>query len=134
MACLWLVKWMSEHKETLIELLLVHPNFEVREAFARLMKMAVSVTAKNEEAYFSETTVLQDGTQIATSAVIRFMQWFFGELFDGPVREHWRRYEEYFDLLKDFSQQSFFATKFVVEQRGIYRLVEFLMNRKPPFD
>lgn len=54
-------------------------------------------------------------------------------MFDTKVRENWRRYEEYFDVLKDFSQQSFFATKFMLDSRGIYRLLEFLMNRKPPF-
>ena len=72
--------------------------------------------------------------QTSQSSVIRFMEYFFGEMFDGKVRENWRRYEEYFDVLKDFCQQSFLATKFIVEQKGIQRLLEFLMNRKPPFD
>lgn len=62
------------------------------------------------------------------------MEYFFGELFDGKVRENWRRYDEYFDVLKDFSQQSFFATKFMLERQGIFRLLEFVMNRKAPFD
>jgi len=61
------------------------------------------------------------------------MEYFFGQLFDGKVRENWRRYEEYFNVLKDFSQQSFYATKFMLEQKGIVRLLEFLMNCKTPF-
>lgn len=61
------------------------------------------------------------------------MEYFFGEMFDVKVRENWRRYEEYFDVLKDFINQNFYATKFIVQQRGIYRLIEFLMNRKGPF-
>jgi hypothetical protein len=125
--------------------LLEHPNAEVREAFSNLLKTGISVTAKNEEAYFSEKTEIQrvvvdgDGVKVeadvvSNAAVIRFMEYFFGELLDSKVRENWRRYDEYFSVLKDFSQQSFFATKFMLERQAIYRLLEFVMNRKAPFD
>jgi hypothetical protein len=30
------------------------------------------------------------------------MDYYFGEMFDVKVRENWRKYEEYFDVLKDF--------------------------------
>lgn len=53
-ACVWLVKTMTDSKEVLAQLLLEHPNSEVREAFSTLLKTVISVTAKNEEAYFSE--------------------------------------------------------------------------------
>lgn len=55
-ACVWLIKQMTENKEVLIQLLLEHPNAEVREAFSNLIKTGISVTAKNEEAYFFEKT------------------------------------------------------------------------------
>jgi hypothetical protein len=71
---------------------------------------------------------------VSNAAVIRFMEYFFGELLDSKVRENWRRYDEYFSVLKDFSQQSFLATKFMLERQAIYRLLEFVMNRKAPFD
>lgn len=103
------------------------------------------MTAKNEEAYFSEKTEIQrvvvdgDGVKVeadvvSNAAVIRFMEYFFGEILDSKVRENWRRYDEYFSVLKDFSQQSFLATKFMLERQAIYRLLEFVMNRKAPFD
>jgi predicted ester cyclase len=40
---------------------------------------------------------------VSNAAVIRFMEYFFGELLDSKVRENWRRYDEYFSVLKDFS-------------------------------
>ena len=55
-ACVWLVKQMTESKDVLNQLLLEHPNAEVREAFSNLLKTVIGVTAKNEEAYFSERT------------------------------------------------------------------------------
>jgi hypothetical protein len=47
---------MTESKDVLNQLLLEHPNAEVREAFSNLLKTVIGVTAKNEEAYFSERT------------------------------------------------------------------------------
>jgi hypothetical protein len=44
------------------------------------------------------------------------MEYFFGELFDTKVRENWRRYDEYFSVLKDFCQQSFLAAKFMLDR------------------
>lgn len=144
-ACVWLVKCMTDSKDILNQLLLEHPNFEVREAFAKLLKTAINVTASNEEPYFFGTTpcfvAIEEGSimteleeQVPTAAVVRFMRYFFGEMFDGKVRENWRRYDEYFAVLKDFSQLNFQATKVILESKGIFRLLEFLMNRKPPFE
>lgn len=45
---------MTDYKEILAQLLLEHPNSEVREAFSTLLKTVINVTAKNEEVYFSE--------------------------------------------------------------------------------
>jgi hypothetical protein len=141
-ACVWLVKCMTDSKEVLSQLLLEHTNFEVRETFAQLLKTAINVTTSNEESYLSETVSCikkdvegdQSVEQVPSAAIIRFMKIFFGELFDGKVRENWRRYEEYFAVLKDFSQLNFQASKIILEQHGIIRLIEFLMNHKPPFD
>ncbi len=141
-ACVWLVKYLTENRETLCQLLLEHNNFEVREAFSRMLKTALCVTSKNEETYFFETVTFKVPSEdeksfievnTSQSSVIRFMDYYFGEMFDVKVRENWRKYEEYFDVLKDFINQNFYATKYIVQQKGIYRLIEFLMNRKGAF-
>jgi len=68
LACVWLVKSLSDNKEVLSQLLLEHNNFEVREAFSKLLKTVINVTAKNEEAYFNEkisfTKVVEDGPSV----------------------------------------------------------------------
>ena len=125
-------------------LLLENKHFEVRESFGNLLKTAINVTAKNEQSYFNEEiSYLQFSVGSAPdfptvrssqSAVVRFMQYFFGELLEEKVRKNWRRYEEYFEVLKDFTQLSFMATNFMVNsQSGIYKLLEFCMNNKAPF-
>jgi hypothetical protein len=59
---------------------------------------------------------------------------FFVEMLDSSVRENWRNYEEYFDVLKDFTQSSFTASKLMISTQGaIGRLLEFIMNNKAPF-
>lgn len=50
-ACVWLVKYLSENKRILEELLIETTYFEVRESFAKLLTTALGVVAKNEERY-----------------------------------------------------------------------------------
>ena len=124
-ACLWLIKYFTQKKQIVAELLLENPNFEVRESFLNLLQTAINVTAKNEETYLFEKNtyfefakdVPQDSLKtviVSKAAVIRFIKFFFGELFEGPLRKNLMRIEEYFMLLKDFAQQSFQATKWLV--------------------
>jgi hypothetical protein len=72
--------------------------------------------------------------KIYRSSVVRFMQYFFGDLLDTKVRENWRRYDEYFECLRDFTTSSFLATSFMIQrQEAILRVLEFIMNNKVPF-
>ena len=72
--------------------------------------------------------------QAPSSAVVRFLRFFFVEMLDSSVRSFWSNYEEYFDVVKDFTTSSFTATKLMITTQGaIGRLLEFIMNNKPPF-
>ena len=124
-ACLWFIKYMNE-KRTTLESLLLHSNFGVREQFSLLLKTAINVTAKNEESYFLEQDSYLDFSnpdmapnfpevKIYKSSVVRFMHYFFCELLDTKVRENWRRLDEYFDVLRDFTKSSFLATSFMIQ-------------------
>jgi len=56
-------------------------------------------------------------------------------MLDTKVRDNWRRYEEYFDILTDFTQSSYPIARFMIEkQQAIYRMLEFVMNKQPPFN
>ena len=144
-SCLWFIKYMHENKKVLNALLLENPSYEVRESFGRLLKTALNVTIKNEELYLLEESSYLEFTHASKplfltvtkykSAAIRFCQYFFGEMLDTRVRENWRRYEEYFDILTDFTQSSYPVARFMIEkQQAIYRMLEFVMNKQPPFN
>jgi hypothetical protein len=112
-SCLWFIKYMHLNKKVLNALLLENPSYEVRESFSRLLKTALNVTVKNEEPYLLEECTYLTFTDVAKpyyytntefkSAAIRFCQYFCGEMLDTKVRENWRRFEEYFDILTDFT-------------------------------
>ena len=124
-SCLWFIKYLTLNKAVLNALLLENPSCDVRESFSRLLKTALNVTVKNEELYLMEQcTYLRfdsaspEQPAVATdfkSATIRFCQYFCGEMLDTRVRENWRRYEEYFDILTDFTQSSFAVVRFLIE-------------------
>ena len=60
------------------------------------------------------------------------MDVLFGQMLE-TVRVHWRRFEEYFMVLLHFVQLGFPETRYMIEQRGIVRLLEFAMNCSSPF-
>jgi hypothetical protein len=65
------------------------------------------------------------------SAICRFMKLFFSQMIVKEVRENWRNFKEYFEIIKDFMQSSFEAAKFMIKQLGaIGKLLEFIMNNK----
>ena len=143
-SCLWFIKYMSENKKVLNALLLEHASYEVRESFSRLLKTALNLTIKNEESYLFEEINYIDFTEASKpnfvtttqykSAAIRFCLYYFGEMLDVKVRENWLRYEEYFDILSDFTQSSYPVARFMIEkQQAIYRLLEFIVNKQAPF-
>ena len=83
-ACLWLIKYFTQQKQIVAELLLENPNFEVRESFLNLLQTAINVTAKNEETYLFEKNIYfefakdvpQDSLKmvvVSKAAVIRFI-------------------------------------------------------------
>ena len=118
---------MNENRTILEKLLLENPNFGVREQFSLLLRTAMNVTAKNEESYFFEQDSYLDFSnpdlapnypevRVYKSSVIRFMYYFFAELLDTKVRENWRRLDEYFECLRDFTKSNFLATSFMIQR------------------
>ena len=84
------------------------------------------MTVKNEEPYLLEESTYLEFKEASMpvfltasefkSAAIRFCQYFFGEMLDFKVRDNWRRYEEYFDILSDFTQSSYPVARFMIEK------------------
>ena len=70
--------------------------------------------------------------KVPKSALIRFMQIFFEKILN-IARKYWRTYEEYFQVLSYFSRLGYLETKYLVKVKGIYMLLDFIMNNSPPF-
>jgi hypothetical protein len=89
-ACIWILKYLTNHKDLIYRTLLENTNLEVREAFQNLLITAIGTAAKNEEAYFDEEIITADVNEDdelierkqSKSALFRFMNVFFEESLD----------------------------------------------------
>lgn len=72
---------------------------------------------------------------LARSSVVRFMEVFFSEeMLDKILRNNWRRFDEYFQVLASFAQNGFAPMRYLIQnQNAIIRLLEFVMNSSSPF-
>lgn len=95
-ACIWILKYLTNHKDLIYRTLLENTNPEVREAFQHLLITAIGNAAKNEESYFDEeiqTADIGEDEELikitqSKSALFRFMKVFFEESLD-TVRKSW---------------------------------------------
>lgn len=88
-ACIWLLKYLSKHRNLITDVLLDSHHNEVREAFRHLLETAISMTAKNEESIFFEKYQIVDlkddevvAERVNKSALLRFMKGFFVDNLD----------------------------------------------------
>ena len=146
--CIWFLKLLTNNPEHIIDRLFEWKIEEEREHFRALIITAISLVAKNEEKeFFNETddnlmieTIIEYEKErdvfylnkVPKSALIRFMQIFFEKILN-IARKYWRTYEEYFQVLSYFSRLGYLETKYLVKVKGIYMLLDFIMNNSPPF-
>jgi len=116
LACVWFIKWIKEQQNVLQEVLLVSPHPEVREVFATLLSTTFGITVKNEESYLLEVEQfadfdcnqmdINDGEvrqqRIQLSSAIRLVKLIINGMMNC-ARVHWRNFDEFFILLKDFA-------------------------------
>ena len=146
---LWLLKYLTFNRMMIVEHLLKNKSEEERENFRALLITAICIVAKHEEKeiYDKEsgdnikTDIIVEynedkdtfyAKQIPTSALIRFMNVFFDEMLED-AREHWKTYEDYFQVLSYFARLGYIETKYLVKSKGIFKLLDFVMNNSPPF-
>ena len=146
--CMWLLKYLTYNKHMIVEHLLKNRSEEERENFRALLITAISLVAKNEEKDFFDGTSDEYSTEVILeynenkdvffarevprSVLIRFMKVFFEEMLD-TAREHYKNFEDYFQVLFYFARLGFTETKYLVKAKGIFRLLDFVMNNNPPF-
>ncbi|CDW85633.1 ubiquitin carboxyl-terminal hydrolase family protein [Stylonychia lemnae] len=119
-ACVWFIKYMTENRKILEELLLENQQFEFDECCDFDVDVSSIKSRQLDKQLFSR------------ASVIRFMDLLFNQLLD-PVRVHWRRFDEYFQVISHFAQNGFSETKYLIEQKAIGKLIEFMMNNNHPF-
>lgn len=146
--CVWLLKLLTQNSQYIIDRIFECKSDDEREHFRAVLITCISVIAKNEEKeFFDETTDSHFNTTIVSynkpngifysqkipkSALIRFMEVFFVQLLDA-ARKHWRNFEDYFQILFYFARLGHLETKYMVKSKGIYMLIDFIMNNSPPF-
>ena len=132
----------------IIEHLLKNKSEEERENFRALLITVISLAAKNEEKVFFnqdsdeyQTEVLVEYNEekgkfiaeVAPKAVlIRFMQVFFESMLDD-ARTYFQHFEDYFQVLFYFARLGYRETKYLVHAKGIFKIMDFVMNNSPPF-
>jgi len=66
------------------------------------------------------------------SAALRLVKFFIDGMMNC-ARINWRNFDEFFILLKDFAQSHFQVTVYFIQKGMIQKILEFVMNNKPPF-
>jgi hypothetical protein len=146
--CMWLLKYLTFNPQMIVEHLLKNRSEEERENFRALLITAISLAAKNEEKdffendsqnYCTEVVVEYDeekdvfkAEEIPKAVIIRFMQVFFENMLE-TAREYFQNYEDYFQVLFYFARLGYMETKYLVQAKGIFKLLDFVMNNSPPF-
>lgn len=146
LASVWFIKWISEQKCVLQEVLLGSPYAEVREVFANLLSTAFGAAIKSEENYLEDVVKLYDFSceqvlienfeppsfALNLSACIRLLRILMSDMMNC-ARVNWRNFNEFFTLLREFAQSNFLVNKFMLREGLIRTILEFVMNNKPPF-
>jgi len=136
---------MTEEKQrkALVNIMFENKSKEARKQFANLLKNCLNETMMQEKDYLFDTQEYTCfnfktpkvkkivGISSATShksAACRFMKIFFSQLIEKEVRQNWRNYKEYFEIIKDFAMSSFEAARFMIQLGAIGQLLEFINN------
>ena len=146
--CMWLLKYLTYNKQMIINHLLKNNSEEERENFRALLITVISLVAKNEEKdffqgsnneYIVENIVEYDeerdillAKKTPKAVLIRFMQVFFEEMLDD-ARDYFKNYEDYFQVLFYFARLGHMEAKYLVKAKGIFKLLDFVMNNSAPF-
>jgi len=107
----------------------------VWEAFRHLLITALSVAAKNDDSKLEEVFNVVDldekgnliNKRVHKSVMLRFMKMYFDENIDF-VWGHWQHFDDYFLVLQYFSQLGHWEAQFLIEQKGIFKLLDFIGN------
>jgi hypothetical protein len=145
-ASVWFLKWITEQEQVLQRVLLGSHFPEVREEFATLLSNTFAITVKNEEKYLGQVEQQYDldceadslqrrelrHTSVQKSAALRLVRLLIDEMMHC-ARANWRNFAEYFVLLKEMAQTHFQVTTYLIQAGMIGRLLQFVMNGRPPF-
>lgn len=149
-ACLWFIKYLAQNSTLFIEVLFECKDPQVRFDFSELLSHVLvhtscielqilhvneniininqlpsykyPVTALTEDLYFKRSK----------SATGRFIEQYL-HYYLQEARKNWRRFNEFFNVLKGFVSAGVNQTRIVVDKGGIYNLLSLYMNGVSPF-
>lgn len=142
---LWAIRYFSENTNVLRELLLENKAVEVRSAAGEfLLSVFVSAYQAESEWLFEYEEVLSTSAlfssnegrakiySVPKAATNRFIRLLCCEIL-AEARVCWRRFNEYFSLLRSLALVSSKTVKIMLDQHLIYLLLEFFSNGHSPF-
>ncbi|CAG9332998.1 unnamed protein product [Blepharisma stoltei] len=149
-ACLWFIKYLSSHKDIIIEVLFYCRDTQVRYYFADLLANILAYSCEIEkELLFDYEDVINLKSlpiysyhlsrneedlfeKLPKSVSVRFIDLYLTELM-GEARKNWRRFDEFFMVFKKFVAFGQLQCKIAIERTAIRYMLKFFMNGAMPF-
>lgn len=149
-ACLWFLKYLSYNRFILIDILLENKHVEVRYIFSKLISRVLEISSDIEQnllfefeevynlnwisKYKSDSRLTRDDVfeRRSKAASGRFIEMMCDSLLND-ARKNWRRFNDFFKILKNYAEMGCMQCKFLVHKNMIYKLLELYMNNSSPF-
>lgn len=149
-ACLWFLKFLDSHRDIIVEILFYCRDQQVRFHFANLISHILSLACQIEkEILFTYEDIVNIKElpvysfqlsrneadlyeKIPRSVAERFTDSLLQDLL-GEARRNWRRFDEYFLIIKKFITNDQLHSKLVCQRNGIRAVLKFFMNGSMPF-
>mmetsp|Transcript_13360 Transcript_13360/g.25089 ORF Transcript_13360/g.25089 Transcript_13360/m.25089 type:complete len:2359 (+) Transcript_13360:2657-9733(+) len=144
-ASLWAIRYFSESTNVLKDLLLENKSAEVRTAASEfILSVFVAAYEAESEWLFEYEEVLSTSAlfsspegrarlySVPKAATHRFIKMLCSEMLT-EARVCWRRFNEYFSLLRSIAVISSKTVKILLDHHMIYLLLEFYSNGHSPF-
>ncbi len=136
----WLIKYMTKHKDTLFEMLVECTDGDIRDLFLSALTEATRMVAQVEEPFMRQVEKFlipsnDPNTKIEKaiprSAIVRFASLLLSKGL-SYARSNYRRFNEFFSLLTSFVMLGSNETACLINESAIYLVTDFIANTASP--
>lgn len=149
-ACLWFLKYLDYNRFIMVDILLENKHAEVRYIFSKLITRVLEIASDAEQNllyefeevynlnwishYKTDSRLTRDDVfeHKSKAASGRFIEMMCDSMLN-EARKNWRRFNDFFKVLKNYTEMGCMQCKFLVHKNMIYKLLELYMNNSGPF-